>query len=383
MIPPGFTVHVIETVRALESLRREWTLLVAASGAGLPFVTWEWHVAWWKHLRARRTFVNDSLFVHAVRRGSRLVGVAPFMLTRRPDHRLGLRTIEFMGADPHITELRRVICGPGDEATVYRALTTHLRGRGNDWDRIHWRGIERGSDAEAVLADQASLQFTADVPTFVLPLTGDWDQFRASRPRNLRESLRKCYNSLKRDGHRFDFEVVSTPSGTTGALDDFFHLHRARAGEQGTVAHRDVFDTAEARQFLVDVCSRLAAAGKLRIFRLRIKGTVVATRIGFVEGSSLYLYYSGYDPAWGKYSVMTTTLAEALRHAIGEGTTSVNLSTGCDVSKTRWRPDEVVYRSAVQASPSARGRAVALAQRTSAPLGHPWLREQGMRLFGR
>jgi hypothetical protein len=80
---------------------------------------------------------------------------------------------------------------------------------------------------------------------------------------------------------------------------------------------------------------------------------------------------------------MTTALAETLRYAIGEGTTWVNLSTGSDVSKTRWRPDKIVYRSAVQASPSARGRTVALAQRTSAPLSHPWLRERGMRLFGR
>jgi hypothetical protein len=63
--------------------------------------------------------------------------------------------------------------------------------------------------------------------------------------------------------------------------------------------------------------------------------------------------------------------------------TSVNLSTGADVSKTRWRPDEIVYRSAVQTSDTARGRAVVAAGRISAPLNHPRLREPGMRLFGR
>src|SRR5262249_47824952 len=154
VIPAGFTVSVVETVRALEALRREWTHLVAAGGGGLPLVTWEWHVAWWKHLRARRAFVRDSPFVHVGRHPSRVVAVAPFMLTRRPEHPVGLRTIELMGADPHITEVGRVLCDPGDEAVVYRALTTHLRQRGHEWDRIHWRGVVPGSDAETVLADQ-------------------------------------------------------------------------------------------------------------------------------------------------------------------------------------------------------------------------------------
>jgi CelD/BcsL family acetyltransferase involved in cellulose biosynthesis len=286
-------------------------------------------VAWWRHFRARRVVVADSLFVHVVRDGSRLVAVAPFMLTCRPGHRLGVRTIEFMGADPNITEIRRVLCDPHAEAAVYRALTMHLHQRRHEWDCIHWRGIVAGSDAESVLVDETGVRFTGlDMSNFVLPLTDDWDTFKATRPRNVKESLRRCYNSLTRDGHRFDFEVVSAPVDVVGALDDFFRLHRARSIDRNGVAHRDVFDTVPARQFLLEVCSRLAARGKLRIFRLRINGAVVATRIGFVEGSCLYLYYSGHDPSWSKYSVMTTTVAEAVRYAIAGGMSSVNLSTG-------------------------------------------------------
>jgi CelD/BcsL family acetyltransferase involved in cellulose biosynthesis len=94
----------------------------------------------------------------------------------------------------------------------------------------------------------------------------------------------------------------------------------------------------------------------VRVFMLRVGSDVVAARIGFVIGKSLYLYYSGYDPAFGKYSVMTTVVAEALRCAISEKLTSVNLSMGRDLSKTRWRPNETLYREALQISTSSHAK---------------------------
>jgi CelD/BcsL family acetyltransferase involved in cellulose biosynthesis len=67
-----------------------------------------------------------------------------------------------------------------------------------------------------------------------------------------------------------------------------------------------------------------------------------------VVADSLYLYYSGFDPQWARYSVMTTTMAEAIKYAIAQGLNTVNLSPTKDISKTRWGPREVIYRSAFQ-----------------------------------
>ena len=88
---------------------------------------------------------------------------------------------------------------------------------------------------------------------------------------------------------------------------------------------------------------------------LCIAGEAVALRLGFVHDDELYLYYSGYDPAWGRYSVMTTVVAEAIKWAIGQGFGRVNLSTGSDVSKTRWRPSHVEYVEGVQPAAGLRG----------------------------
>ena len=363
MIHPYLTITVIDSLRALQALRPDWQRLAAISAEACPFSpgsgTLRGGSTYAPSAGSSRTRCSSTWSVT-----TRRSAIAPFMLTSRPAHRLGVRTVDFIGADPNITEVRRVLCDPDADRRLRRTDDTPSPTE-RRLGPHSLAGDRSREDAESILGNQTDVQFEAssDVPDFVLPLTNDWDSFRASRPRNVKEALRKCYNSLKRDGHRFDFEVVSRPGEVRDALDDFFSLHRARAQANVTVTHRDVFETAEAQGFLLDVCSRLADEGRLRIFRLRIAGRVVATRIGFVDGSHLYLYYSGYDPAWSKYSVMTTTVAEALQYAIAEGTTSVNLSTAADVSKSRWRPDEIVYRSALQTSDTARGRTLAMAHR--------------------
>ena len=85
----------------------------------------------------------------------------------------------------------------------------------------------------------------------------------------------------------------------------------------------------------------MARAGDLRLFQIRVGGRIVAVRIGFALGDQLYLYFSGYDPDYGPYSIMTTLMAETLQWAHGNGVALVNLSSGVDRSKTRFRPEMI------------------------------------------
>jgi CelD/BcsL family acetyltransferase involved in cellulose biosynthesis len=89
--------------------------------------------------------------------------------------------------------------------------------------------------------------------------------------------------------------------------------------------------------------------------RYLVDGEVVASRIGFVLDDSLYLYFSGYLPKMSRYSVMTTCTVEAIKWAIAKGFQTINLSTGRDQSKLRWRPTEVSLIEAQVVSPSWRG----------------------------
>jgi CelD/BcsL family acetyltransferase involved in cellulose biosynthesis len=167
---------------------------------------------------------------------------------------------------------------------------------------------------------------------------------------------RHCYNSLKRDGHRFEFLVIEEPEDVRRHLDRFLELHRLRANMDPAVPHPDRFASRVCRNFLYEVCERLAARGALRLFALQIGSSIVAMRLGFVAGDSLYFYYSGFDPPWARYSVMTTTVAEAIKYAMAHGLKTVNLSPTREVSKTRWRPRQVDYGSAFEFGRSLRSR---------------------------
>jgi len=208
------------------------------------------------------------------------------------------------------------------------------------------------------------------VPAYLLTLPSSWEEFRGRLPRNIKESLRKCYNSLQRDGHTFEFVAIERPEEMTTTLGHFFRLHSARASVAGTVRHADIFDSDVRRDFLIELSETLAKRRAVRIFGLRIAGRFVAMRIGFIVDDTMYLYYSGFDPAWSKYSVMTTVVAESIKWAIASGLRTINLSTGNDISKTRWRPTEISYREAIQISPSIRAHAAhALYQSVRAAAG--------------
>jgi CelD/BcsL family acetyltransferase involved in cellulose biosynthesis len=347
-------VEKIDCISRLEALAPEWAELERRIRPRTPFTSPLWNLLWWKHFRARGALVRDELFAHAVRSpDGELLAVAPLMVTHRPAvGPIRLRQLQFFGADANLTEVRGLVSSRIDQDEMIATLVRHLGQRARHWDWLEWSGIDGGSSASG---NDPEARAQEGIPLYYLSLPGRWEQFKSSLPRNTKEALRKCYNSLRRAGHGWTFEVVQEPGEVPAALSTFFRLHRARAVAPGMVAHPDVFSTWTARRFFTDYVTEMAALGKLSIFQVRVDGQTVATRVGFLLGDELYLYYSGYDTRWSRFSVMTTVVAEAIRWAIEKGLRVVNLSTGQDVGKLRWRPAVTMFGQVVIPAPSVRG----------------------------
>lgn len=351
-------VRLLTEPEQLQALAAECDALARAMQPRLPFRTSRWLTLWWEHYRENRLAVRDRFYVHELRDAAgKLVALAPLMLTERPGSGpLRSRGVSFFGGDKNVTELRGLVCAPEHEAAAVTALLEHMTSHQDDWDWFAWDGISRDSEAYEILSRTPGFEWTRQCTDYVLRTPESWDEFRSSRTRNIKESLRKCYNSLKRDGHHFEFRVVSEAAELPGAIERFFELHSRRSGASNLVKHEDVFAIPQARKLLLQLASMPDGEPSLRVFQLLIAGEVVATRLAFVLGDELYLYFSGYDPAWAAYSVMTTTVAESLKWAIDNRFKLVNLSPGTDVSKTRWGAESVTTCSGVLRSHTPRGR---------------------------
>jgi CelD/BcsL family acetyltransferase involved in cellulose biosynthesis len=350
------TAEVVRTVAGVAALQPDFAHLQSVTGNRLPFATYEWQLTWCRHFLDQDSEILDQPMFFVVRDGGgACVAMIPWIRTTRRLGGFNVASVGLLGADPAITEIRTPLVQPGYEERVAVAVDAWLR-RASDWDWIQWLGA--CGEFGAAIGRVRGLRWQALAPSYVLDLPSTWDELRAGFKRNIRESLRHGYNSLQRDGHAFEFRVVSEQSSVRPALDRFFELHTRRASMQGTIVHANRFASPKFRDFIYDVCETFAARDELRMFQMEIAGHIVASRIGFVIGDSLYLYYSGFDPDWARYGVMTTTIAEALKYAIAQGLKTVNLSPGNDVSKTRWGPRELPHQTAYEHSGRLRSRLI-------------------------
>lgn len=341
-------LEALTSVQALESLKEEYERLNRVTDNGLPFALHDWHLSWCRQWLNRNPRVQDDLAIHVMRdRAGVCAAIVPMLRSVRTLGPLRVSSFNMLGPDPALSEIHCSLVEPGFEAAAAAAMQRHLAAA-PDWDWVNWSGLTPGF-AEA-LGQHAELAWFEPQRGYLIDLPPTWEELRAGLKRNIRESLRHCYNSLKREGLEFQIAVHTGGVELTGALERFFELHTLRARLTGVSLHPDHFRYEGSRDFLRDVCARLAARKIVRVFELEIGGEVVASRVGFVVGKTLYLYYSGFRPSWAKYSVATTIQVEAIKYAIASGLKSVDLSPGRVVSKTRWSPREVLYGHAVQFS---------------------------------
>jgi CelD/BcsL family acetyltransferase involved in cellulose biosynthesis len=342
---------------ALETIALHWDEIDAKLSPRTPFTSPQWAKLWWKHLRRSSLLMRHEFFAHVVRDDSgQLIAVVPLVITHLPSgDGPRIRILQFFGAgDSSITELRGVICQEKHLPEVIQALRAYLQDCKQEWDLVLWNGI-RTQDVP-YHENSGLLKIDGQRPTYVVPLPQSWTELRSRLSPNMKEAVRKSYKLLAREGHAFTFHVIDQVGEVPAALDRFLTLHAARAGASKMPRHPNYFAQPARREFFVDLSRHMAQAGKLRIFELEVCGKIVASRVAFLLGEHLYFYYSGFDPAWRKYHVMTTLMCECMKWAIEGGIQFANLSTGKDPSKLRWKPTEIVFHDAIQRSATARGR---------------------------
>ena len=353
------STQLLEGTNAFLGIEAEWKTLYQASQTQNPFLSWEWISTWTQH------YCGDRLRTIIVRKGGDAVAIAPFHLNR---YLIGpgiyARALQLMGPKEvqHLFEIREILMRPGLEQEATEAvLDRALQIRGWDWLELSAQGqglSQLGSllERRPGHAFSVSSEPVSYIPVMALERT--WEAQRQKLKRNIKESIRHCYNSLRRDGHEQKYVADGGAVDAAGAAARLVELHHRRSLVSQRRWHRDHFADDSIRAFEEDVLRKMHAAGRVRFAELLIAGSTVAARACLESHGGLYFYYSGFDPDWWKYSVMTLVVTESIQDAIARGLSTVNFSPGIDDSKSRWGPEMIPLQTIalVRSSPLAQAR---------------------------
>lgn len=195
-------------------------------------------------------------------------------------------------------------------------------------------------------------------PTLRFP-AGGWEDYLASRSKNLRSQMRGKENRLRRE-HSV-VTRVSVAERLEEDLEAFWRLHLARWGGSAALARGAV------RAFTEDFCRVAVERGWLRLRLLEIDGVPQAVQLNFRYQDVESLYQGGRNAALDGASVGFVLTTDTLRSACEEGMREFRFLRGNEDYKYRFATVASDVHS-IAVPLTRRGRlAVAVAARRAGP----------------
>lgn len=333
----------LEQLPNLAIAKAEWTRL--AQLGGNVFGTWDWANCWYKHLGA-----GARLALAVARRpDGEAVAILPIYVAReRP-----VRLTRFVGAG--LSDELGPVCAPPDVRFAGAALRHHID------ETLGKAGLFLGER----LRDEGPLRSTLDATTVLRAASpvleiegGTFDEFLASRSRNLREQVRRRERKLARE-ENLSYRLTQDPDQLDGDMEILMRLHAARWAD----GQSRVFDGPRA-QFHLDFARRALENGWLRLWTMELRGRPVASWYGLRFGGAETYYQAGRDPAYGSMNVGFVLLCHTIRCAFEDGMRCYRFGSGDEAYKSRFADDGPGLRTVAIAT-GVRGRMSLLAMRAA------------------
>ena len=228
---------------------------------------------------------TESLWGVPYRRCLRLLG-SPVRLRERSG--------VVMTYDP--SDYLDIIVHPEHVSPVIEALVEYLRAHPASYDAIELVNVPDESIVlNALVPTLQEFGFTvcrsrADVcPRLRVPASLD-EYMRSLRP-SVRRRLQQARAAAGRGG-LFTLERVEDHESTREAMRALVELHQRRWNRLG---YPGLFFEKRFERFVVDLVDSLFGRDRLWLRVMRMNGTLIAVRMGFVFNNALYDYLSGFD----------------------------------------------------------------------------------------
>jgi CelD/BcsL family acetyltransferase involved in cellulose biosynthesis len=240
------------------------------------------------------------------RQEDRVIGIAPLMLSEQAASIIG---------SPDVCDYADFIVVPDMGGVFCTALLDELKQRRVallNLASVRPDSVVMTSMQEAARQRGCDISCTEDEVTLERDLPATWEEYLQILNSKQRHEVRRKLRRLEEAGtvnYHFIEDEVSIP----GFMDVFL--------KQFTESRTDkaIFMTAEMEKFFRSMVDVMSENGLLRLSVLELDSTPVATLIAFDYNDVVYLYNSGYDPAYSSLSVGVLSKALCIKDSIERG----------------------------------------------------------------
>lgn len=323
-----YEIQEIRDLGALEAMAEEWRDLCDVCSFSTPFQRPEWLLPWCRH------FTPSPLWVVALRRSGRLVGLAPFFIYERPCWSSGAnweeRALALLGSGN--SDYLDVLLEPGSENQALAALFTVLASHADRWDVCDFEQIRPNSPILTVpLPDGWTGEERALSPSPILELPERSEDLVTLLPPKQLKNLRQA----RRRGERLGSLqlVAANESNRETLLSTLFQLHRARWQSRGLPG---VLEDPTIQAFHRDAAAGFASRAALALYGLSLDGRTIGVFYGLQEKQGLYFYLHGFDPEWSWCSPGVLLIGFGIEEAVRRGATFLDFLGGNEEYKYHW-----------------------------------------------
>jgi CelD/BcsL family acetyltransferase involved in cellulose biosynthesis len=337
----------VELVGDLAGLQDEWSMLCDSDPTATPFVSFQWLSAW-----CRDWAEGGTPWILLVRDGQRLIGAAPFLLSRRA----GLRLIRGMGVG--VGNYWDVIAAPHDREAVLAAVAAALVERGRDWDLWFLDKLPEASATPAAL-QRAGLRLSqhARLPSPRIPLPETFDGYLEGLSKNRRSQIRRNLRSLEQG--RLSIREISDPGELRAALARW----QALRVEWWRQREREIDAEHGSERFLAftqEVVLALVPLGRALVWEVSEGEALVGVAVNFLDELTFYYWLWGMDPGFQQLKPGHTLIAHAIRWSIDTNRRYFDFMLGGEGYKYDYAPDDLDVLSMTVSSPRLRSRTALL-----------------------
>ena len=311
---PAIDVALARALDAFTMLERDWDALYDESGRTNPFLSYAW---------TRACFDEEcggaEPFIITLRRGGKLIGIAPLCIERR----LGFRILRFIAEDR--SDYLGFLCEQGSEA-IERRLVAELAKLGAAWDLLVLRNLSQPFTGIGTVPPPRGLRWHR-VPWTTAAYChceGDWDSLLESGPVWLKQ-MRNRRRRFLRDGRTVQRFTGADAAERLGAVAEI--ESNSWKGREGVAR----FQPGPGQEILRRAL--LAPGSQVELSLASAGNRAIAFQVDFLTPERLWMYQYSYDEAYANLRAGSVLQYMSIERAWQRGVREYDLMMGAESYK--------------------------------------------------